>query len=86
MIECNRCGKDVSADYQVDSPHKDGRVYCVECYASLFPPGWTDDYDIQPVSQKAVDYYEAEYQATRFDEDDNTDSADEDEDWDYLLG
>lgn len=26
-------------------------MYCVECYAELFPPGWTDEY--QPVSEVA---------------------------------
>lgn len=33
----------------VDAPRLDDpRMYCVECYAYLFPPGWTDEY--QPLT------------------------------------
>lgn len=42
-LTCNRCGKEDTI--VVDAPRLDDpRVYCVECYAVLFPPGWTDEY------------------------------------------
>lgn len=42
MLTCNRCGKNDTM--MVDAPHLDDpRQYCIECYAILFPPGWTDD-------------------------------------------
>lgn len=29
----------------VEAPHRtDARLYCIECYTELFPPGWTDEY------------------------------------------
>ena len=41
-LTCNRCGKEDTL--MVDAPHlSDPRVYCVECYAILFPPGYTDE-------------------------------------------
>lgn len=44
-ITCNRCGKDISEVNLVDSPYpNDSRLYCIDCYAHLFPPGWTDEY------------------------------------------
>lgn len=44
MIVCDRCGRDVSEINLVDSPYRnDERLYCLDCYAELFPPGWTED-------------------------------------------
>lgn len=41
-MTCNNCGKEDSM--MVDAPRLDDqRVYCVECYAILYPPGWTDE-------------------------------------------
>jgi len=38
----------------VDAPHlDDSRVYCIDCYAELFPPGWTDEY--QPLADSLSD-------------------------------
>lgn len=43
ILTCNRCGKEDTM--MVDAPRLDDpRVYCIECYAILFPPGWTDEY------------------------------------------
>ncbi len=44
-ITCNRCGCDVSEINLIDSPYPaDDRLYCLDCYLDLFPPGWTDEY------------------------------------------
>src|SRR5579859_1147251 len=44
-ITCHRCGRDISEINLVDSPYpNDNRLYCLDCYAHLFPPGWTDEY------------------------------------------
>lgn len=52
-LTCNRCGKQDTM--MVDAPRLDDpRVYCVECYAILFPPGWTDEY--QPITEPEPDY------------------------------
>lgn len=52
-LTCNRCGKEDTM--MVDAPHLDDpRVYCIECYAQLFPPGWTDEY--QPITEPDPDY------------------------------
>lgn len=40
---CCRCKK--ADTLLIDSPADgDQRAYCVDCYAHLFPPGWTDEY------------------------------------------
>lgn len=48
VLNCNRCGKEDTM--MMDAPRLDDkRVYCIECYAHLFPPGWTDEY--QPITE-----------------------------------
>lgn len=57
-LTCNRCGKEDTM--MVDAPHLDDpRQYCVECYAILFPPGWTNEQEIKTKSD-SIPYWEAE--------------------------
>jgi len=59
ILTCNRCGKEDTR--MVDAPRLDDpRVYCIECYAELFPPGWTDDNPpLWPDEDSSVDTREA---------------------------
>jgi len=51
-LTCDRCG--LEDTLMVDAPRLDDpRVYCIDCYAILFPPGWTDEY--QPLSDPPME-------------------------------
>jgi hypothetical protein len=42
--QCDRCGAKISeAGMLIDSPVDPTASYCLDCYAYLFPPGWTDE-------------------------------------------
>lgn len=61
-LTCNRCGKEDTL--MVDAPHLDDpRVYCIQCYAELFPPGQDMDefiaelYEEPPATERVCDVF-----------------------------